>query len=435
MKSLILSLVLSMLCYAAYADKKITVSVTPSNASIYRIESGGKEVFIANGTVQLKIDKDVPEKIVIRLEGYKPIFKTYINSKSAALPKEDKIILEDRLIKVTAQPYDARVFINGVDQGNSIANVEVKKDATVTVEVKKSGYYTKAISYHNRSGMSVPPASEFITLTDRAMLVRATPADVQVLVNGKKVGEGTTEVVIPLQQCITVEYVKEGFVSVEKQYCAKDGLPAPPLTESIVLKDRQVSVRTTPVDASIRIDGRVLGAGEYRTRVPFNQCVELIVEKPGYVSIKKSYCNEDGIQPPPLAEHIVLKTDEAFTSSIQSDQANVNFTIETKKPEEEAWKVISQITMNYFDNIELSDRETGYIRTSWNVKNFENNTIRTRIIVKQADITPLKYTIKVVSETSGNAQSSVKNDEDFQAWDRILNTYKDVVSEYQSRLR
>ncbi|MDP3684810.1 MAG: hypothetical protein Q8S01_12855, partial [Ignavibacteria bacterium] len=127
--------------------------------------------------------------------------------------------------------------------------------------------------------------------------------------------------------------------------------------------------------------------------------------------------------------------DEAFTSSVQSDQSNINFTIETSRPEEEAWKILSQITMNYFDNIELADKETGYVRTSWNVKNFLNNTIRTRIIVKQADIIPLKYTIKLVSEYSGEAKTSVKEDESFLPWDRILNTYKDVISEYQSRLK
>lgn len=170
--------------------------------------------------------------------------------------------------------------------------------------------------------------------------------------------------------------------------------------------------------------------------MPFNpdKCVEVIVEKAGFVVFKKNYCN-DGVLSPPVAEHLILSVDEAFSSSIQSDQANVNFTIETGRPEAEAWKILSQIAMTYFDNIELADKETGYIRTSWNVKNFLNNTIRTRIIVKQADVSPLKYTIKLVSEYSGDAKTSVKEDESYYPWDRILNSYKDVISEYQSRLR
>lgn len=418
------------------ADKGITLTCVPSQATIFKVASDNSEILLGTGTAMIKVDKDEPIKIVVRLEGYKPLTKTYVNSKAANLPKEDRLVLEDRLVRVNAQPHDSRIFINGIDQGTSTAWVEVKKDASVTVEVKKAGFYTKVKTYHNRQGMDVPPIDEFIPLTDRAMFVRTVPSDVQVVVNGKKIGDGNTEVVIPLQTCVTIEYVKEGYVTIEKQYCTKDGQPAPPITENIVMKDRQVAVRTTPGDASIKIDGRVMANGEYTVRVPFNadKCVQVIVEKAGFVVFKKNYCN-DGVASPPVAEHIILPVDEAFSSSIQSDQANVNFTIETGKPEADAWKVLSQITMTYFDNIELADKETGYIRTSWNVKNFLNNTVRTRIIVKQADVSPLKYTIKLISESSGAPMTSVKEDESFFPWDRILNTYKDVISEYQSRLR
>lgn len=426
---------LSLLSLSALADRKITLSVSPAQASIFEIGADGKEKLLGVGNAVVRVDKDLPSKIVVRLEGYKPVFKTYVNAKNVDLPKEDRITLEDRLVKVTGQPYDARVFVNGVDQGSNIATVEVRKDNSTTVEVRKSGFYTKTRTYFNRQGMDIPPMDDFINLTDRALFVKTTPADVGVVVNGKRIGEGNTEIVIPLQSCVTVEFVKDGFVTVEKQYCAKDGQPMPPISENIVLKDRQISIRTTPADASIKVDGRIMGNGEYRARIPYNQCVEVIVEKSGYVTISKNYCNEDNVQPPPPADHIILPLDEAFTSSVQSDQANLNFTIETSKPEQDAWKILSQITMNYFDNIELSDRETGYLRTSWNVNNFKDNTIRTRIIVKQADIAPLKYTIKLVSEYSGKAKTSVKEDQLFFPWDRILNTYKDVISEFQSRLR
>lgn len=435
MKQAILFATLCMVAMNALADKKITISASPAQATIYQIGKDGKEKPLGTGTAVIRVAKDEPFKIVIRLEGYRPIAKTYLNSKKAELPKEDKITLEDRIVKVNGQPYDARIFINGVDQGNNSAWVEVRKDGSTTVEVRKSGFYTKTKTYYNRRGMDIPPIDDFITLSDRAMFVKTVPTDVQVIVNGKKVGEGNTEVVIPIQSCVTVEYVKEGFVSVEKQYCAKDGQPMPPISENIILKDRQIAIRTTPTDASIKIDGRIMGNGEYKARIPFNQCVEVIVEKSGYVSTTKNYCNEENVQPPPSNDHVILSLDEAFTSSVQSDQANLNFTIETSKTEEDGWKILSQITMNYFDNIELADRETGYIRTSWNVNNFKDNTIRTRIIVKQADISPLKYTIKLISEFSGKAKTSVKEDQLFFPWDRILNTYKDVISEYQSRLR
>lgn len=435
MKHFLGLLAFCLFCNTAWADKVVTIACTPVQATIYRVGADNKEVALGTGSAVLKIDKDEPIKIVVRMDGYVAITKTYVNSKSVPLPKEDKIVLEDRVVKVSAQPYDARVFINGVDQASNNALATIKKDATITVEVKKVGFSTKSKTYQNRQGLDLPPVDDFITLTERVMFVKTVPSDVQIVVNGKKVGEGNSEVLIPLQSCITVEYIKEGFVTIEKQYCAKDGQQAPPLTENISLKDRQVAIRTTPQDATIKIDGRVMASGEYKLRIPYKQCVEVIVEKAGYVISKKNYCNEEGIEPPPVSEHLILPVDEAFSSSIQSDQSNLNFTIETSKPEEDAWKILSQITMNYFDNIELADKETGYMRTAWNLKNFLNNTIRTRIIVKQADITPLKYTIKLVSEYSGRAKTSVKEDESYYPWDRILNTYKDVISEFQSRLK
>jgi len=434
MKHFFTFLAFSLLFINASTAKTITFSCSPSQATIYTVDANNKETAIGTGNAVLKYDKDEPIKIIVRLEGYKPVSKTYVSSKTTDIPKEDHFVLEDRIVKVTAQPYDAHIFINGVDQSANTASVEIKKDASVTVEVKKAGFSVKSKVYQNRSGVDSPPVDDFITLTDRAMSVKTVPSDVQIIVNGKKVGEGNSEVVIPAQSCIKVEYVKDGYVTLEKQYCAKDGESVPPITENIALKDKQVAIRTTPEDASIKIDGRVMGSGEYKLTVPYNQCVEVIIEKAGFVVSKKNYCN-DGVAPMPVSEHTILPVDEAFTSSIQSDQSNVNFTIETSKVEADAWKILSQITMNYFDNIELADKETGYIRTSWNSKNFANNTIRTRIIVKQADIMPLKYTIKLVSEFSGKPKTSVKEDESFLPWDRILNTYKDVISEFQSRMR
>jgi len=342
--------------------------------------------------------------------------------------------MEDCSVKFTVQPYDAHIYVNGVDIGSNSTWIDVRKDQTITVEVKKAGYYTKSVMYHNRSGMDILPVNEIVMLPDLSMMVKTSPADVDITVNGKKMGAVHMEVVIPVNNCITVTYSKEGYETIEKTYCAKEGMPSPPISENVTLRDRIVAVRTTPADATIKVDGRDMAMGEYKAKINYNQCVEVIIQKPGFVPIKKNYCNEDGVQAPPVADHIVLKEDEAFTSSIQSDQANINFTIGTDKPEEDAWKIISQITMTYFDNIELADRETGYIRNAWNVKSFANNTIRTRILVKQADISPLKYTIKLVSESSGTPATSVKNDEDFRSWDRILNTYKDVIAEYQSRL-
>ena len=90
---------------------------------------------------------------------------------------------------------------------------------------------------------------------------------------------------------------------------------------------------------------------------------------------------------------------------------------------------------NHRDVIEVTDQATGYLRTGWNVwQRNGGRVIRTRVIVKQSSTTPLKYSIKLQSEYAPPG-TSIKDDERFQPWDRILLTYKDLINEAQSRLR
>ncbi|MGB0165319.1 MAG: hypothetical protein ACPF8V_00560, partial [Luteibaculum sp.] len=131
---------------------------------------------------------------------------------------------------------------------------------------------------------------------------------------------------------------------------------------------------------------------------------------------------------------IKMQEDDAFIASVSSDIANVDINITTDLEEKEAWRLMSQIITTYFDIIEITDRETGYLRTAWTVQSFKQNTIRTRLIVKLGSTDPLTYRVKVVSEQSNEAATSAKSDERFSAWDRILRKYEGSIGELQSRL-
>jgi hypothetical protein len=63
------------------------------------------------------------------------------------------------------------------------------------------------------------------------------------------------------------------------------------------------------------------------------------------------------------------------------------------------------------------------------------NTIRTRIIIKETSTEPLVFKIKLVSESSGLPLTSVKSDELYKEWDRVLRSYSDVIGEFQARLK
>ena len=201
------------------------------------------------------------------------------------------------------------------------------------------------------------------------------------------------------------------------------------------LDAKKVSISCSESDAKIFLDGRFIGYGSMMLNLPKNSCGVVLISKTGYVNQSLTFCNSKRYAKPPKAFHVSLKRDDSYDASKQTDLANVNMGINTKYSEDKAWKLISQIVTSYFDIVEIADKDTGYLRTAWVVKRFSQNTIRTRVIVKLSSVEPLSYKIKLVSEQSGGANTSVKQDELFSSWDRVLKTYSGLVEEIQNRLK
>jgi hypothetical protein len=230
---------------------------------------------------------------------------------------------------------------------------------------------------------------------------------------------------------------RAGFVPVERTYCQRDGEPNPPESETFTLRDRLVNLTTQPANADIWVGGKKVAAGEYPLTVKEGTCVEVQFQANAFLPYSREYCNQANSTPAPENDFVKLNSDESWTFSTASDQANVNFSIDVNPQltAENAWKLVAQIATQNFDVIEVTDQATGYLRTGWNVwQRNGGRVIRTRVIVKQSSTAPLRYTIKLQSEYAPPG-TSIKDDERFQPWDRILLTYKDLINEAQSRLR
>lgn len=195
-----------------------------------------------------------------------------------------------------------------------------------------------------------------------------------------------------------------------------------------------IMLSTSENDAEIYIDGKLMGKGNTEVVVLKNSCVTVQVKKMGFLTETISFCNKKNHAVPPKSYYFQMERDDAYDASVQTDIANIDIELKTDKTEIDAWKLISMIVTSYFDVIEVTDRETGYLRTSWEVKSFKQNTIRTRMIVKLGTTDPLSYKIKLVSEESRSPNTSVKSDELYREWDRVLRKFQNVIDELQSRL-
>jgi len=199
-----------------------------------------------------------------------------------------------------------------------------------------------------------------------------------------------------------------------------------------VFASEKIEISCSEQDAKIFVDGVLVGSGQAKVVVGKSSCANVKVSKVGFLTLEKNYCNKKGFAEPPSKDFLKMEVDEAFAASVQTDIANVDISIRPRADASDSWKNLNQIVVSYFDVIELSDKETSYLRTAWSVQAFKSGIVRTRLIVKSAQD---GYKVKLVSEISNVPGATVKNDEAFKEWDRVLRKYEGLISEMQSRMK
>jgi hypothetical protein len=197
------------------------------------------------------------------------------------------------------------------------------------------------------------------------------------------------------------------------------------------IKTKKVVV-SSDAGAKIFVNGTAVGTGTTEIKVPPYSTINVRVEKVGFVTEEKNYVNDDQHELP-KTDYIKLEIDDAYENSFTADIANRDIDIKTNLKEDDAWKLISRIITGSFDVIQVTDKATGYMCTSWVVKSFKAATIRTRLIIKTGSSDPLVYQAKLVSEI-GKPGAAGNQDEMFKPWDRVLRTFENVVPDLQSRL-
>lgn len=427
--------------------QSFTVVTEPNSAKIFGLDDKGNRVQLGVGTAKVKLEKNAPNRYWVSADGYATLDTVFV--RDIKYPKSVTLSLSSRVVRVTALPYDAEIRVNGKLAGREAIDVIIPAGIPVTLEVAKTGYKTERKVYRNEPGAELPLAERF-ELRDRAVklqpaLPRSTEvASVQptVSVDGQTVGTGNVDVIVPFDKCVTATVSLPGYKPEPRTLCNMQGRQPPEITMQVPLVDKLVALTTLPGTAEIVVDNKVVGTGNFNLIVRNNSCVKVFVRAVGYSRQVRQFCNQDNVTLEPEAR-IELPTDESYVASVESDQANVNFTIEVApgRTPDQAWQTISQVVMGMFDVLEITDKETGYMRTAWEVSKFNSGEIvRTRVIVKSGGTTPLKYVIKVASERAerpddGEREVSVRDDEKFAEWPRLMKQYKDVINEMQARLR
>lgn len=431
----------AVLLPAGLSAQTLEITASPSTATIYRVKvQDNSLVPLGPGPVKFKLEKNDPNTIVVRQEGFRDVRRSFPKDVDYK-DKKFTIFLNKRVVEVSSLPYDATIFVNGEARGQRQLQVDVDEGSSATVELKKNGFATiKRVYRWDKGSTEYPSARDRLELLDRKVVVMASPSGSEIFLGENKLGDGDADVTVPRGGCTTITVKKSGWTPTERQYCNKEGVPDTPMSDRVALSGRIVTVNG-PQNSRIFVNNKQAGTTSFPVKIPDGSCVKVRVELASFVPEDREFCVQPNAPEPPLEQAVELVPDDSWSASIASDQANVNITVEVspKLAEAQAWKLVSSIVLGSFDVLENSDSQTGYLRTAWQVKTWQETAImiRTRVIVKRQSDSPLRYVVKISSERNKvrDLRISSKEDENFAEWDRLLNTYKDLISEMQARLK
>ena len=195
-------------------------------------------------------------------------------------------------------------------------------------------------------------------------------------------------------------------------------------------KDRTITI-STEAGSNMFVDGNQV-TSPAKIKIPKHATVNVRVEKVGFVTEIRNYEN-NGVNIIPKTDYIQLTKDEAYENSFVTNLANQDIDIRPSKGADDTWILLNRVVTGTFDVIAIMDKSTGYMATAWSAKSFNSGVVRTRLIIKTANTSPLEYKAKLVSEIAPPG-TSVNSDESFRRWDRVLRTYENVIPDLQSRL-
>lgn len=187
------------------------------------------------------------------------------------------------------------------------------------------------------------------------------------------------------------------------------------------------TINVVPDKAKIIMGGAEVGQGSYSLNMGRQDYVMLRLTCPGYVDRVVRVYRSDKRN----AITFTLEEDESFSASeASSDLANKYMTVNVREglSSDMVWKRLIFTISDLFPNLEVSDKDAGWIRSAWEVERFAYVTVRTRIEIKEVmgSDTP-RYKVRLQSEIASNECGT--HDECFKAWDRVLKTYHESVTD------
>lgn len=208
-------------------------------------------------------------------------------------------------------------------------------------------------------------------------------------------------------------------------------------------RDKVIKISVQPQEAAIYIDNNLIGYGygEFTRPKKKHQVVIIRVECNEYTTAHSRFYGGDERN----ALSFNLMQDGFYRGSAASGLVNKFMTVtidpqyytiseDGRVDSENAWRLLHQILLNYFPEIETTDFHGGYMQTPWKYKTFNmsEKQIRNRVTVRDVT-TPerVAFQIKVSSEVAGSMQA---RHGEFDEIDRLPKELEPMLEELQTRI-
>lgn len=207
-------------------------------------------------------------------------------------------------------------------------------------------------------------------------------------------------------------------------------------------RKKLIQISVDPKEASIYVNNNFIGNGygEFMKPSKKNQVAIIRIECEEYKPVLTKFYGSDKRE----SLSFTLMQDGFYRASAASGIVNKYFTVEVdslyytisdgKIDASPAWKMLHQILLNYFEEIETTDFYGGYLQTPWSYKTFPLSEMKMRNRVTIRDIsTPKKvaFQIKISSEVAGSMAAKTG---EFTEADRIPKDFEPLIEELQTRI-
>lgn len=200
----------------------------------------------------------------------------------------------------------------------------------------------------------------------------------------------------------------------------------------ITVYAQKKTIIVQPESAKIYVNGSEVGTGTYTLK--FNRNTDFYMlrfEAPGYLDRSVKLFKDN----PNKTISYTLQVDEAEKNSVGSDSesgemANKWFDVTCRDDmtEETIWKRLMNIAISNFDQVEVRDKDAGWIRTQWVSTKFPDQTVRTRLEIRLSFAGDGKITYRVRLE-SQIKDKDCRGGNCYVKYDRVLKKYVDVIQQ------